>query len=628
MSFLGKLFGSKAPSPAATLVPSSVDPATDPNMIRVFDSYGQEMFITKQAWRDSVLLGHIKKVWNDPEALYAVIAQSLQDGFVADMVEPAEHLASIDPDAERAAVVLANIYRDQNRRNDSETVLRRHIERHGESGLILTNLAKVQSDSAEQLHTLWHALELDPNQENAVSWYEVIHREKDGSTAGLDALRRIAALPGSWRARLWLARASLEAHDLPAAFTLYREALALADKPTPADLLMQLSGDLGKAAYLSELLELTTPQFDVATHGLLVGNNLIKALLDLGRFGPARKLVQQLYAQNRPDWKQTLSFWDTEIAKAQAAATPVDAQEPLSATLLSIHGPIWLPEQSLAHELFPLPTGAPVHIAFLGGTAETGAKGDKPIHQITDGPGRLSRALPLFLAEQARFGARVSAHTLQMWLNVPHSGFVLSGMPWTDEDASTHARQNQPVCEYVAITHLKAFTEPWQVELRLVRTIDGKCLATSHATFPSNQAQASLPALAKEMLQFLEREAQVALIPEAAHYQVPTGGDFTLYLVRLEQLLAVRSSNREGTSSDFLSGERDIIDGNVQLCFSQPKNPTVRILLLQTCLSMKRIRPAIVAEYREKLERLHREHPFTEPVHGITQRLLASVVAP
>ena len=52
------------------------------------------------------------------------------------------------------------------------------------------------------------------------------------------------------------------------------------------------------------------------------------------------------------------------------------------------------------------------------------------------------------------------------------------------------------------------------------------------------------------------------------------------------------------------------------------------ILLLQTCLSMKRIRPAIVAEYREKLERLQREHPLAEPANGIAQRLLASIAAP
>lgn len=238
-------------------------------MIRVLDAYGRELFITKQAWRDSVLLGHLKKVWDDPEALYSAIVQGLEDGFGADMVEPAEHLASIDPNMERGTVVLANVYREQNRPQDSEQVLRRYIEHHGESGLILTNLAKVQPDNAEQLQTIWRGLELDPNQENALGWYEVIHREKAGPAAGLEALHQIAALPGSWRARLWLARASLEAREVPAALQLYREAMALAGQPTPADLLMQMSGDLGKAGHLAELLDLSLPQFDLTVHGLV-----------------------------------------------------------------------------------------------------------------------------------------------------------------------------------------------------------------------------------------------------------------------------------------------------------------------------------------------------------------------
>src|SRR3982751_427074 len=115
MNFLKKLFGGTAAgskssqlSAPATGAPS--DASKDPNMIRVHDAYGREMFITKQAWRDSVLLGHIKKVWDDPDALYSTIVQSLQDGFGADMVKPAERLAEIDRDAERGAVVLAIVY--------------------------------------------------------------------------------------------------------------------------------------------------------------------------------------------------------------------------------------------------------------------------------------------------------------------------------------------------------------------------------------------------------------------------------------------------------------------------------------------------------------------------------------
>lgn len=632
MSFLNKLFGSKEPlapaiptlaSPAAPIA----DPSKDPNLIRVFDAYGRELFITKQEWRDSVLIGHIKKFWNEPDALYAVIVQSLQDGFSADMVAPAEHLAAIDPDPMRGAVVLANVYREQHRPKDSEAVLRRYLQQHGECGLVLTNLAKVQADPVLQLQTLWHALELDPNQDNGLGWYEVIHREKGGPEVGLEALRRIAALPGSWRARLWLARAALQSKELPKALGLYHEALTMAGRPVPSDMLMQLSGDLGNAGQLAELLELTTPHFDLVAHGLQVGNNLIKALVDLDRLEAARELVQQLYGQNRPDWKQTLSYWDNEIAKAQAAATPVESEAPLQVTMLNIEGPIWLPEASPAHALFPEPPGSSVRIAFLGSTAETGAMGDRPVHQITDGPGRLSRALPLFLTEQVRFKADALTSTLQPWIMAPHAGFMLSGQMWTDEDAAEQGRRCEPVNDYVVVTHLRTAAEPWEVELRLIRTVDGKCLATTQARFVSNQPQVGLSSLVAELFQHLQRQVGVVRNRQPGPYEVPSGADFMLYLVRLEQLLAVRCSGLEGVQTNFLSGERDILDGNLQICLNQAKNPVTRLLLYQTCLSMKKLRADVVSEYREKLERLHREHPMIGAMNCIANHLLESVLA-
>ena len=234
MNLFKKLLGEK-PSPGAASQPAApakaahADPSKDPNMVRVFDGYGREMFITKQVWRDSILIGHIKKVWDDPNGLYSTIVQALQDGFGADMIGPAEHLALIDSDAERSALVLSIVYREQKRLDDSEKVIRRHIGLHGESGVVLTNLAKVLSargDKEGALKTLWRGLQLDPNQENGLGWYVVVYREKDGAAAALEATRRVAELPGAWRARVWLARDALLQRNLPAALALYDEALA------------------------------------------------------------------------------------------------------------------------------------------------------------------------------------------------------------------------------------------------------------------------------------------------------------------------------------------------------------------------------------------------------------------
>ncbi len=631
MSFFGKLFGKKQDQAAPLVLPPQgaseppSDPSKDPNMIRVHDAYGREMFITKQTWRDSVLLGHIQKIWSDPSALYATIVQALSDGFGADMVKPAERLASIDSDAERGAVVLAIVYREQKRISDSEKVLLRHIERHGESGVVLTNLAKIHADRGDQqrmLETLWRGLQLDPNQDNGMGWYEVIHRESGGPAAGLDALRRIAAIPRAWRARLWLARDALSRRDLSTALALYSEALVI---PAPVDMLQQISGDLGNQGHLPEILALVSPRFDVTHHGIAVGNNLIKAHLDLGQLDSARRLLDEHYAQKRPDWKETLSFWDTELAKLRAASTSAEPDHNISVVLLSGEGPVWLSEHSPASELFPTLTGEPIRVAFIGSTAATGvaATGERPLHQLSDAPGRLSRATPLFFAEQVRFRAHAAVRTLVPWSKGSAPAFVLSGVPWDEATAAQHARTVDKPCDYVVITHLKAASAQWGCEFRLVRTIDAQCLATASKSFPPNQPEAALLALADELLLELVQQADAAPSTQPAYYRVPAGSDFPYYLLRLEQLLAVRCAGMEGVTPDFLNGERDMLDGNLQLCLNNPTNVVTRLIFVQTLQRMKKVHPHVAGEFRDRVLLLQKENPLSEPAHSIVERIIS-----
>ncbi len=646
MSFFKKLFGKKdarqgstsqssrrSVGPGKPYVPpagdASVDPSKDPNRIRVHDAYGREMFITKQQWRDNVLLGNLEKIRNQPDDLAGTIIQSLHDGFAADVLPYAAHLATIDPNHERGHIVHAVTLLDLKRYADAEAVLLGFIKKHGESGVALTNLAKVytgRGDHARSLEALWRGLTLDPNQDNALGWYEVIHREKDGPAAGVEAFRRVAALPGAWRARLWLARDRLEQRDLSAAMALYTEALGLAPKPVPTDFLQQMSGDLGNHAHLPELLQLTEPGFDVAHHGLPVGNNLIKANLDLGRLDAARVLLDRLYAQNRPDWKQNLSFWDTEIAKARVAIADAPTPDKLEVTLLSLAGPIWLPPGTPAAELFPAkPVDAPV-IAFIGGSAEVPPSGNANRMQMADGPGRLSRALPLYLAEQVEFGSEATTRTLVPWILKPSTGFVLSGSAWSDAEAAANARRtgDQKPADYIVITHLRCTAEPWTLQLRLVRTIDAKCLAEAAATStPTDPAQA-LPSLTRDLFAALTTHADIRAFP--LHTSNFTPLTSSTYLLRLEQLLAVRTAGLNPTRPT-LSGEREILDGHLQLCLDQPQSVSIRLLFAHTLRGMKKVRPDILPEIRDRADRLQNEKPLPEPAQSVVARILSETFA-
>ncbi len=77
----------------------------------------------------------------------------------------------------------------------------------------------------------------------------------------------------------------------------------------------------------------------------------------------------------------------------------------------------------------------------------------------------------------------------------------------------------------------------------------------------------------------------------------------------------------------FLSGERDIVDGNIQQCLNLPQNVPARLLLVQTLVAMKKIRPDILPEFRDKLALLQKEKPLSESANGVVQRILNEVTA-
>ncbi|HET6843942.1 MAG TPA: hypothetical protein VFK06_20040 [Candidatus Angelobacter sp.] len=606
----------------------TLDLRDNPDYIRVYDQFGRELFIEKERWRKDVLPGNLKSAWNHPDQLYSVIVNALNDGFLADILHAAEHLYRTDPLPARGACVYGIALMKSNRLQEAEDIFQNYLRQHGEDGSVLTNLAKVYSaqkleQKAEDI--LWHALEVDPNQDNGLGWYAVLHRERNGEQGWLDALRRVAALPTSWRAQIWLAREALKRRELKDALELYRESLSRAGADVPAELLMQMSGDLGQYGHLPEAVQLTEPHFKAQTHGLRVGNNLIKAHLDLGEINLADRILNDLYALKRPDWRETLSFWDTEIAKARVKATPVDQGKQLAAALLCIEGPIWLKHDSPAAELFAPTAPASLSICFLGSTAELQTSGEVEC-QITDAPGRLSRALPLFLAEQAAFSTGAGVQTLVPWIVEKPGGFVLSGKPWSDDEAAQYARQAQTRSDYVVVSHLKAQVEPWSAELRVLRTEDGKLIGSLAASFPSARPEEVVPALAGGLISLLVREAQIATQSPPVLYRIPPNAHFGSYLVRLEQLLAIRTAAMDETGPDFLNGERAIIEGNLELCVTFPESAVTRILLVQTVLAMKKVRPEVIAEFKEKLQLLERTKPLPQPATLILQKMFEEVI--
>jgi tetratricopeptide (TPR) repeat protein len=472
-------------------------------------------------------------------------------------------------------------------------------------------------------------LEVDPNLENAFGWHQAIHRERGGEVAETRELKRIAEIPGSWRAQLWLARAALKSQHFEKALALYRESMKHTGRPVPTDLLMQMSGDLGNHGHLAEILQLAEPEFVPNHHGILVGNNIINAHLDLGQIEAASKVLEQLYNLRRPDWKDQLAFWDTTIAKARIARSSIDLTAPIESSMLIIDGPVWLKPSSPATSLFPRSHTREIFVSFLGGSVTTPRESDQIHLQLSDSPGRLTRAVPLYLAEQVYFQTEILVQTMVPWIKEERGAFMVSGRIWPDADAARYAKMAQPKSQFVALTHLVAEAEgaaaPWEVQLRLIRTIDAECVATLEGSFSPSDPENGLLDLSRRMITMLAHHTEATVGKPSPIYHVPGGKQLSDYLLRIEQLLAIRCAVAEGQGPDSLSGVREILDGMIVLCLSCRSNAVVRILLAETVLAMWRIRPDVAAEFKEKVERLQKESRLSDPAQAMVQWILDEV---
>ncbi len=597
-----------------------------PEGIRAFDGEGREVVVPREQWQNEVLPGMLQQAWDQPDQLYVLIVNSLNDGFLAEVSDAAKRLYETDTVPARGACMWAIVLIQTGRLVEAEMVLTGFGERHDEDASVLVNLAKVYAAKGEQARaaaTLDRALALEPNHENGLGWFASMARERGGDEGAARALEQMRANPASWRAQLWLARPELDGGRMDAARALYEEALSRAPRPVPADFLMQMSGDLGGRGHLRELLELTAPHFVPEMHGLPVGNNLIKASVDTGNLDAAAAIVGALTPFNRPDWRNPLAFWEQEIAKRRGGAPgnapgPVPAGQPqqIQIGMLRVDGPVWLPPGSPARAIFGEKPASAASVTFLGGTAEAPeeSSGEPTPEQreTADHLGRLTRSLPLFLAEQADLRTSATGRAMLPWAVTPATGagghpggFVVAAAQWPDATAVQAVQDPANRSDYVVTVHIDAEVEPWEASLVFLRTSDGARIGELSAEFDPDELEPALEDLADEVVELLS-----ALGPEseASDYQLPD--NFPAYLGQLEQLLALRCVTVEGGQGQPLNVERILLDNAFALEQEAPDNVAVRLLLLETVGAMQRNRPEVAAEYRPRLEQVVEEHPL------------------
>ena len=631
----GKEASLKASSETAPVTPTA---KAKEDLITVYDAYGREINIARSEWRDKVFLPNLQQKWNEAGELSNLIISGLNDGFAADLMPATERLLEIDDNAERSHTIRGIVLMKNGQLDAAEKALREGMTKAGQTGSLLTNLAKVFAERRDQVHAdqiLWQAIQADPNQENGLLWWASIQQERSGEAGYLQALRTAAALPRSWRAKLWLARHHLERKEIEAAHALYAEVLAggLYDSGS----LMMISGDLGNNGQIPMILELIGPIYDEHKHDPMTGLNLLRACQELGKVDEGEALLNRMYALGIAPFKQHLDQFAQafqELREQATQGTPIDPDS-LKITTLTLSQPIWHYGLRNADWFFAQkPDDAP-KVGFFA-LSKMMCGNERAESQREDDLGRLTRAIPLYLAEAAHYWTdyAASCHILL----VEGGGPVVSGGE-TDGDGNALFDIVPPGMKYFVTGEIGSSGEGAATQLKISLSLWDCSTRSKQASESSEAIQAELGA----MILTLEKHllARIGLKREQAldtFYQHPTAEVMPVYLTELGQAFMLTLLANELVPKSDIWGERAMLDWPLNMALRWSEAEVPRLMYISGLGKASDYKSNVLPEYKERSVQLLREAgrsnssatrlaPLVWKIFGMSDQLQAHVQA-
>lgn len=580
-------------------------PSPESELVSVYDGYGRELKIERSEWRDKVFLPNLQQKWSDADELYNLVISGLNDGFVADLIPAAAQLVKIDSNPERSHVVQGIVQMGNSQLDAAENTLRTGMAKVGETGTLLTNLAKVFTERGEQAladETLWRAIQTEPNQENGMLWWAAIQRERGGEAGYLEALCTVAALPGSWRAQLWLARHYLEQRDVEPARVLYSGVLA--GGMFDGSALMMISGDLGNNGQIPLIVELIGPVYDEHKHDAMAGINLLRAYQDLGKADEGEALLARLYALGFMPIKSQLDQFAQafqQMRKQDAQGEPVDPENLKFATL-ALSQPIWHYGLRHADWLFAQKSGAASEVGFFALSKNMDGS-ERAESQREDDLGRLTRAIPLYLAEAVHYW---SDHVGTCYIQIVEGGGpVLTGC---EADGNALFDIVPPTMKYFITGAIGCSGEGDQAQWRISLSLWNCATRTKQVAESGSAVQAELGGLVLDLEKRLlaciglKREKPVDVF-----YLHPTAEVLPVYLAELGQAFMLTLLANGHMPKSSMWGERAMLDWPLNMALHSPTVEVAKLMYISGLGKALDYKSDVLAEYKERSLQLLRE---------------------
>jgi tetratricopeptide (TPR) repeat protein len=505
----------------------------------------------RETWRRDAFPKAFEAAKEHPERCLELASHCLSQGFSEEGRQVAEALLKLEPGSLRAIACGCAARRACGDAAGARQDALRGLEIHPQAAVLMATLARCADDlheDAEAERLIWETLALDPDHEGLFTWASSRAAVSGGDGAGLAVLERVAALPGSRRVHLWLARQALRRGDKNSAIQLQLKGLDLL--PTDAEALTMATGDLGRAGHLQEVVELGLRRYQPRAHGPWVGCNMIQALLGLGRVDEAEDLLHKLFLSSGPQMMQPLMQISGQIAELrQHAAGEWQAEQrkgkgaaPDRIEFLRLSKPVWWHALNEPNWMLPERPAAPRRVAFVTIADVTKAGEDMS---------RFTRAIPAFLAEL--LGTVPAIETSVLIPVVRGGGPLVHGQEWEPKRLKEIvAMDSEFKPEFLVSGFICRQGEGFELRLRVFESSTLKEVRTLH----KSGLRAKLGQSVGEMAEDLARQFTASNVP-VLYPEPPPAQLAEAYLSGCSQLLTLFLGRIGAVPAELRWGDRE-----------------------------------------------------------------------
>ena len=473
MEFLKKMFGQPGMEPtsenpeAADFIPDPVFSSrllkaseeiknNLPEAVSAFDKLGRRVQIKRQDWNENVLPEMLKNAWESAPDLYRAINAGIDSGSFDEVREAAEQLNKIDTNPERGAVVYATSLSLSGDYDQAVSVLEDYIKTDDNSPAAMTALGRIYlmvDNEDEAFGILDKSVNLNPNQDEALSWYVDLLRKREGDAKTESELARLAGFDDSWLPSLMLGKIELGKDNDEAAMLSFEKALERSDNNP--NVLSTVSGELGQKQKTKEVISRFLPRYNPEAHGPVPGLNFVQTLIIEGHIDVADDLLHRVAMHNMDSIRGHVMQLTSQISNIkrqafyQAKAKEVQDNPPTEAPVvefMKISMPLWFYPLNEPYWLLPSKNEDAKRIYFSAMHVDN-PQDSKIEPEIEHALAGLTTSIPLFFKEVA--SSRLDIRTATFIPVIKDQGPIVRRSEWPVEQKKKIASLDEVQPDYL-----------------------------------------------------------------------------------------------------------------------------------------------------------------------------------